>query len=135
MAEQILFDKAGVKVSNARFVAGAYTYAVAAITSVRFTRNPPNRALPTILWGVGGFLLLGAVESGGEAGAGVTALAASVVVIVCGGLGALAWFGMRSSYSVRIRTAGGESDAFKAKDRQLVSEVVQALNDAIVARG
>jgi len=124
----MFFDKGGVRVSNARFIAGNQTFAVAGITSVRFYRIAPNRTLPTILFCIGGFLCLGAVESG----SGVGAL---VVALLFGGLGALAWLGSASRYSVRIRTASGESDAFVAKDRQFVFDIVQALNDAIVARG
>src|SRR4051812_23816063 len=128
MAEQMFFDRAGVRVSTARFIAGDRTYAISAVTSVRFNRIVPKRGLPIILFCVGGFLLLGAIESG-SGGAGV------FVALLFGGLGAALWYSTPSRYSVRVMTASGEADAFVSKDRQLVFDIVQALNDAIVARG
>lgn len=125
MAEQTFFTEAGVTVTNARFIARGQTYAVGAITSVRFQRILPNRALPTILFIIAGLCLFGA---GGNPHAGIS-------VLVFGGLGAVLWYSRPSRYSVRIMTASGESDAFIAKDRALVEHIVQGLNDAIVSRG
>ncbi len=98
---------------------------MSAITSVRFWQIAPQRALPKILFVVAAFCLLG----GGGDPRGI------IVALSFGGVGAALWFTLPYTYSVRIITASGESDAFVAKHDILVERIVRALNDAIVARG
>jgi Family of unknown function (DUF6232) len=127
--EECFFIKtAEVLVSNLRFATPAATYAMANVSSVRLEIRRPKRTGPLIaalictIW-----LGLAAVPpppSGGVyfAGAGLLASVGSLLA-------------MRTRFVVRVRGGGGESDGLISTNRVLAEQVVQALQQAIVARG
>ncbi len=125
MPEHVFFEDAGVKVTNTRFVAGGRTFAVSGITSVSLSKITPQRKGPIAVGVLSILLLLGSRGDTSILVVGLVLLAAAVVY----------WFVDSSRYSVRLMTASGESDAFSAKDELLVGRVVDALNEAIIARG
>ena len=123
MPEQTFLNEGGIQVTNARFMTKGRTFAVNAITSVSLYEIKPPRAwiVVCVLISLGGFLQ----ASGAGAAVGISFLAFAVI----------GWFANKPTYSVRLMTASGESDAFTAKDRGQVERIVHALNEAIVARG
>ncbi len=125
MPEHVFFDDAGVKVTNTRFVAGGRTFAISGITSVSRSKITPQRNGPIVVGIISILLVLGS--------SGDTSIL--VVGLVLMGAAVVYWFADSARYSVLLMTASGESDAFSAKDEVLVGRVVDALNEAIIARG
>lgn len=119
MEEQIFWDESGVKVTNARFITYGKTQALAGITSVSTLVKNPNRLWPIILIILGGIFAFN-----GEIALGILALIGIVWLIF-----------QKSTYYVRLENASGTSNALESKDNDFIFRVVDALNDAIVARG
>lgn len=119
MEEQIFLDESGVKVTNARFITYGKTQALAGITSVSTLVKNPNRLWPIILIILGGILAFN-----GDITFGILAL-----------IGILWLVFQKSTYYVRLESASGTSNALESKDKDFIFRVVDALNDAIVARG
>ncbi len=118
--EKTFFQYEDVSVTNSRFMVAAQTFAMSNITSVKASKNVPNRVGPILLIIVGVlFLANGATAPG----------------VIIGGAG-VAWLLLQKTmYHVMLTTAGGETSALSSKQRDYIEKVVQALNEAIVARG
>lgn len=123
MTEQVFFDQGNVKVTNARFIVSAQTYAMNGVTSVKSHVVPPSRGGVLILIGLGLLVLFAA--SGGMKLLGV-ALAAA---------GAWLFTQQKSTHSVYLSSASGEVQALSDTDATFIDNVVAALNDALVHRG
>lgn len=119
MEEKSIFNEGGVTVTSARFIVPSQTYAVAGITSVKNYEERPKRSYP-IGCGIVGLLFL----------AWVPVLGIALIV-----LAAIWWNGQKTKYEVLLTTAGGEVKALSSQNGQFISKVIQALNEAIVARG
>jgi hypothetical protein len=59
MEEKVFFENGNVKVTNARFVVGDQTFAMAAVNSVKVSSTDitPSNAISGILVAVGGYLV------------------------------------------------------------------------------
>jgi hypothetical protein len=123
MLEQTFLNEGGMQVTNARFIAKGRTYPVNGITSVSLYEIKPRRGAVVACVVIS--LIAFFQSSNFGVMAGLLFLAFAIV----------GWFANPPTYSVRLMTASGESDAFTAKDRDQVQRIVQALNEAIVARG
>jgi hypothetical protein len=136
-AEQTFFNEGNVIVTNARFIAHGQTFAMAQVSSVRAASDPWFRlswALPIAAGGglllLGGLMLLIAVANHGNVGCGlVTAMPGAVAFI----LGVFAF--LNREYYVVVATSGGDVNALRSKDMNLISRVVTAVNSALVYRG
>ena len=122
MEEKSFFNDGGVSVSNSRFIAQGQTYAMSGVTSVKSSRQDPSRKAPIIM-GIVGLLAL----AGGST-------AAIVGLLLIAGAVAM-WFLQKAEFQVLLYTASGEAKALTSNDGAFVSNVVAALNDAIVHRG
>ena len=92
------------------------------ITSVKSFRQDPSRKGPIIL----GIFGLVAMTPGG------TSLIAGLLLVV----GAVFWWrALKPEFSVLLSSASGEAKALASKDGDFISNVIAALNDAIVHRG
>lgn len=120
MEEQTFLNEGSVTVTNARFIVPSQTFAMAGITSVKNSEEPPKRSYPMIC-GIIGLLLL----SGGTLVLGIGVLILAFVW----------WIGQKSTYHVLLATAGGEMKALSSTDSAFISKVVTAINEAMVARG
>lgn len=121
MQEQTFFEHEDVKVTNARFVTGGQTFAMQNITSVKTKEDQPSR----LGWGII-LCVVAAICLWNKAWAWAAVLA------VGGGL--LVWTS-KTTYHVILTTASGEASALKTHQKEYLQQVVQALNQAIVARG
>jgi len=123
MAEQTFFNQNGISVTNARVVIGGQTYAMSGITSVRSIEERPSRKGPIIL-GIVGIIIMFVGE-----------LSAIILGLILAGI-AIAWFiAKKPTYFVGLVTASGESRALSSKDADYISKIVNAINEAIIARG
>ena len=119
MEEKNFFEYEDVKVTNSRFIVASQTFAMSNITSVKASKEVPNRFWPITLIVLGVLLLIGSPIPG----------------LVVAGIGVVWLVMQKTMFHVMLTTAGGETSALSSKQRNYIEKVVQALNDAIVARG
>jgi hypothetical protein len=134
VGEQYLFNEDGVTVTRQRFVLPWQTYALAQVSSVRQVKESPKYGIPAFVLFIGVLWIfareaLAHIMSTAEG----SQLALGILISVIGlGLS----FVMKPRYIVLVVTSSGtNSVALSSKDRELVTRLVTALNDAIVARG
>ncbi len=123
MTEQVFFEQGNVKVTNARFIVSAQTYAMNGVTSVKSNVVPPSRNGPLIAIGIG-LLLLVAAEG-----------AMKIAGLLVAGFGAWLFSQQKSTHSVYLSSASGEVQALSGTDEGFINSVVHALNEALVHRG
>lgn len=123
MAEQTFFNQNGITVTNARVIMGGQTYAMSGITSVRSIEEVPSRK-GSIILGIIGILVM------------IVAKPMAILIgLILVGI-AVAWFiATKPTYYVGLVTAAGESRALNSKDAEYISNIVNAINEAIIARG
>lgn len=119
--EKTFFQYEDVTVTNSRFMVASQTFAMSNITSVKASKQEPKRFWPIVLIVVGVFALMSNANIW-------------IVVLMVGG--GIVWLLLQyTMYHVMLTTAGGETSALSSKQRDYIEKVVQALNEAIVARG
>jgi hypothetical protein len=124
--ESVFFQSANITVTKARFVVGAKTFAMRGITSVESVKTPADYKAPFIVMVVGLGLAVGLFV--GSVWWGIFG-----ILIIAGGV-ALA-IGLKPTFAVVLRTAGGEVTAYCSYDQDDISKIVRALNDAIISNG
>jgi hypothetical protein len=121
MQEQTFFEYEDVKVTNARFVTGGQTYAMQNITSVKTKEDgPAGLGWGIILWVAAAVCLWNKAWGW-----------AAILAIV----GALLMWKSKATYHIILTTASGEASALKTHQKEYLQKVVEALNQAIIARG
>jgi hypothetical protein len=117
--EQKFMDEKGVTVTNARVIVPGQTFAMSGVTSVKVAQEKPKRTGPVILIVLGIFLCFGYLIGG-------------IILLSIG----VAWFIMqKTQYYVGLQTSSGEAKAFISTDRMWIEKIVNAINEAIIARG
>ncbi len=119
MEEQSFLSEGEITVTTTRFIVPSQTYAMSGITSVKSSYDPANRLYP-IVCGVIGLLCM------------VPAPFAAFFFIV---IAIIWWIGQKTTYHVVLTTASGEAKALTSTNKQFIAKVIEALNNAIVARG
>lgn len=122
--DQVYFQQGEITVTTARFIVSAQTFAMRTITSIREEQEDPTRVWPVI------FIL-----------AGVSVFIANLMPFNLGAILGLAifvagiWQAVRSkpTFSVVLTAAHGEVTAYRSKNREFVSQIIQALNKAIAS--
>lgn len=109
--------------TSARVVIGGQTHAMSGITSVRSIEEKPSRKGPIILGVIGIISLLI-----GEA-------ASIVIGLILIGLAVFWFISIKPTYHIGLVSASGESKALSSKDAAYISKIVNAINEAIIARG
>lgn len=139
--EKTFFQYEDVTVTNSRFMVGSQTFAMSNITSVKASEQEPKRFWPIALVVIGVLVLMGSVGVGlAIGGIGVKGLAEVIlgyvgIGLAIGGIGVAWLLKQKTMYHVMLTTAGGETSALSSEQREYITKVVQALNEAIVARG
>ncbi len=134
--EQVFMDQGGIKVTNARVIVDGDTYSLANVTSCksRYTEHEgidksKDRLKKLLLWGG---IILGIIL-----GSAVKSFAFGAIIAV---VGIVASFFIKSTFDYRIYkvyfgSAAGEQEAISSQDENFIRQIVNAVNDAIVARG
>ena len=117
-----------VTVTSTRAIIRNQTYSMSNITSVTLQEIPPNRTIGIIL----ALLGLLATVGGLTANEGQTYLIVGVVGLI---VGAILIFAIPKKYAVRIGSASGETNALSSRNQAHISQIVEAINKAIVERG
>lgn len=120
MHEKIYYEGGEVKVTNARFIVSSQTYAMSGITSVKFFTEKPSKLGPMIAFAIAIVALL--------AQANIWVIGIPLVI------GILLLF-RKATHHVVLSSASGETRALNSENKEFISNVIQSLNDAIVARG
>jgi hypothetical protein len=117
--ETVFLDESGIFVSNTRFIAHNHVFALANIVSVRAVKIGPQRAGPILIVMMGICALF------------ITLWAAIPLILL-----ACLWFALQKpSGCVLVTGAGGEIEAFESPDCDFVLRILNALDQAILARG
>ena len=122
MEEKNFFNSGNVSVTNARFIVHGQTYALSGITSVKSYQHDPSRKGP-VIGGIVGLLALAAGDWG---------VAIGLIFIACA---ILWWILDKKKFSVLLNTASGETEALTSHNSRFISQIVDALNEAIIYRG
>ena len=120
MEERTFFEYEDVKVTNARFVSGGQTFAMNNVTSVKPFVKTPNRTFGIIVLIIGAVVIIKA-----SFGFGLLMCAAA----------AFGLYKQKTVYHVILATSAGETKALVTYQKAYLDSVINALNDAIVARG
>jgi len=127
--EKTFYQQGSVTITSARAVLGGKTYAMSNITSVTLTTKPAKKLLPAVLL-IGGIALA------------LVSLIDLESLFMCGGIGtAMALIGgglligIKPTYIVKIGSASGETDALSSPKKEAMTPIVNAINEAIIARG
>ena len=114
--EQVFFNDDGIYVTNTRLVSSFGTFTMAQITSVRTEQHTtqPDNTLALVLIIAGLFCLFITTVIG------IIMMARNKPV---------------TTYAVCVGSASGEQRAIESPDREYIDRIVQAVNQAIVARG
>jgi hypothetical protein len=129
--ERVFYDAGGVKVTNTRFMVSNQTYAMSGITSVTTIVESPSRKGPIIMILIGVLGLIGTFTSQQQPPPGTFVFVVALIAI-----GVWWWTRKKSTYHIVLNSASGEQRRlFSDKNHQVIEDVVQALNEAIVHRG
>ncbi len=122
MAEQTFLNEGGVTVTNSRFMASGQTYAMSGVTSVKSVQKDPSRKGPIIVLAIGLIALM----------AGKDAIVLGIICLA----GGIAWWVLnKPKFLVILSSASGEVEALTSQSKEFIGRVVNALNEAIIARG
>src|SRR5262245_52311670 len=114
--ETIFFQNDQITVSDARFVVGSQTYSMRGIASVRGLEITPDKSVPIFLIAVGVFLLM-------AYGLGIIFIGFGIYFLVK----------QKPKFAIVLTTSGGDVRAYESKNSNLIGDVLEALNRAIVA--
>ncbi len=125
--ETVFLDVPRVLISNTRAVLDDVTYAMAQITSVRTIRVEANPTIPFLVALAGFFVVVAGIKGSTPA----VWLAGGAVVALA------AWMGSRlkPTFVMVLFSAGGETHAYGTYHEKNAQIIVDAISQAIIARG
>lgn len=121
--ETEFFNNGHTVVTNARFVVDGQTYAMNGVTSVKQGIKPADKKTGIWLVIIGIILFL------------ATSGSAKLIGLVLIGIGAWLIYQAKPIASVILQSSSGEVQALSSEDLSFISNVVSALNQAIIHRG
>lgn len=129
-AETTIYEKNDIKITNLRAVFGSKTYAISNITSVETKRIDANGCMPAGLMTIGVLLVFYGIPRLFDAEFNMVIFGA-----IAFGLGFLIHRSNKPSYAVSLTTASGEIKAYTSESSESISEIIEALNNAIIQKG
>jgi Family of unknown function (DUF6232) len=121
-------DDRGIRVTNSRLVFGDTTYSMANLTSVAVRRGATNYAILIL-----GLLFALMWLMGSVAGADLVAQIGAVCTALFAGGFILSL--VLKKWHLRITSSSGESSPLMSRDKEYISKVVQAIQEAMIHRG
>ncbi|WP_338558168.1 DUF6232 family protein [Acinetobacter sp. KS-LM10] len=121
--ETEFFNNGHTVVTNARFIVDGQTYAMNGVTSVKQGIKPADKK--TGIWLVIIGIIIFLATSGG----------AKLIGLGLVGVGAWLIYKAKPIASVILQSSSGEVQALSSEDLSFISNVVSALNQAIIHRG
>jgi len=139
--EATIYEKGDIKITNLRAIFGTKTYSISNITAVEMQKTPASTGCASLIAVVGAALVVWQIitlvtTSRYAFKAGLTSPWTLIFIGAIMLIGGIAMSRMeKPSYSLKITTASGEISATSSEDKELVKNVTDALNDAIVRKG
>jgi hypothetical protein len=99
---------------------------MANITSVSMAEKPANRKLGIVVAILGLIILAITYQLGSSGGV--------IFGVILLGLGILIAAIVKPTYTVRIGSASGETDAISSNDKKYIQAIVRAMNEAFIER-
>jgi hypothetical protein len=130
--DHIFLDEGGILISKTRFASGSQTFALASVSSVRGAEIAPNRSMPIFLILLGAIMGLIGIGATLESKWGVFPCAIGVASIT---VGVVTLCREKPIFAVMLTAAGGEVAAYTSRDKEFIARVINALTEAIIARG
>lgn len=129
MSEQVFYNQGGIMVTNSRFVVHDQTYAMSGITSVKINKNCLTER-NFIIGFTSCFLMIFSWSILYE-------MKMPTLIVALGTLAPpiAAVLLFRHKWVITLTTSSGEVKALENSDKAIISEIVNALNSAIIARG
>lgn len=133
MDEKEFLASGNIKVTNARFVVGAQTYAMSSVNSVKVTRTDvsASNSIPGLMVGVGAIWLLVQIVTQWRNIGGYLVPA----LLLGGGIFWIWNIQEKFEYKLVLTTSSGETTALVSNSAADVQPVEKALTDAIIYRG
>jgi len=127
LEEKVFFDNGNIKVTNSRFIVHGQTYVISNIASIKMLKyeNMFQRLLYFIV------IFLGVVGVGIKSKDSVVGnyfIGASIILFIL-------TTRLKPSYFVSIVSSSGIFAAVKSTNKELITEIIDALNKAIIDRG
>lgn len=133
MDEKIFYENDNVKITNTRFIVNNETYALSSINSVKVSVVDVtfSYAFPSIaiIGGLGWLFFLIVLEETNPI------YYVQSIALVAASVYALIRIKKKLEYRVVLTTSSGDYAALKSNEKQDITLVERALNDAIVYRG
>ncbi len=126
MDEKPIYKDDVVTVTRTRIVVRSQTYALSGVTAISNRRKEANKMWPMIMAAAGAIILLGGLQGGGTA-----IIVAGAMV---GGMGVLWYRSVSTKFGVVLTTKAGDTEVLTSDDEDWISNVISALNDAMVTR-
>jgi hypothetical protein len=128
--EKVIYEQGNIKITNMRAIFGDKTYAISNITSVtKKEKTNLSAFLPVAIIVLGiafiSFAFFDEVINW-------TAIGFGVLMVVGGYFVAML---LKTEYFVQIGSASGEEQAYKSKSIVKVTDIVRAINQAIIEQG
>lgn len=121
MDEKNFYQDSTVTVTQSRFIVSGKTYAMRNISSVHVSKIEPSKKGAIII------ILIGLVMA-----FSAEVRAAGILFLV---LGALWAFLSKNKYAVRISSNSGEANSLVSKDQSYITNIVDAVNNAMIYKG
>ena len=125
--ERVFLAEGNIRVTATRVVVGGQTFAMRNVSSVKGVVHQESKANDYIFGAIGIALVLYGLSG------------AKWALILGAILFAFSYiegrFMKKPSFSVVLSTSGGETEAFRTKDSTFAAAIVDAINQAMIARG
>jgi uncharacterized membrane protein len=137
MSEQIFYNQDGIMVTNSRFIVHGQTYTMSGITSVKINKNYlTTRNFIIIAVIIPAMMLISMSTTAILAAMGMPIPITALGALASGALALIAGILLfRHKWVIVLTTSSGEVKALENRDKGIISEIVNALNSAIIARG
>jgi hypothetical protein len=137
-SEMVFLNEGGILVTKTRFVSGSQTFPMASIASVRGVETSPNLIAHWILILFGGFIAFIGIGCLVDSSEELPLWGGWIIILIgtcCVAVGVVALRRQKPNFVVMLTTAGGELSAYSSPDADFMVRVINALNEAIIARG
>ncbi len=140
MKERAIPDEKEVQITSTQIITSRATHSLSDVTSVETSYRPPRKLIAYFLLWVGGLLSLFLLTLGTHARGGDTYFFVAALFLSLSGL-VLFFLGIRSLkrakpvHTAVLATSLGAKESISSEDPELIQRVVEAVEEAMDARG
>lgn len=138
MAEEtVIYQQDKIKITNLRAVFGDKTYSISNVSAVELETMPASTGTGAIMASVGVLMVIYAIVSFIPSQNALRAPNPTLLIIglLLAAVGIFLLRAAKPSYTVKISTSSGEVKALSSENKELISNIVEAINTAIIQKG